>query len=80
MDSWVSEMFLHRQDNYDYFFLNIVTRKETEEYVLSDDEPEPEKKKSKSEEVKQISETKPDVSKPVAKTKQKNIMSFFTRK
>lgn len=78
MDSWVSKMFLNRQGNYDYFSLNIVTRKETEEYVLSDDEPE--KKKSKSEDVKQKAEIKPDVSKPVAKTKQKNIMSFFTRK
>lgn len=57
-----------------------MTRKETEEYFLSDEETEPVEKKSKAEDVQIKPEPKQEVPKPVAKTKQKNIMSFFTRK
>uniref|UniRef100_A0A336M0W1 CSON009763 protein n=1 Tax=Culicoides sonorensis TaxID=179676 RepID=A0A336M0W1_CULSO len=52
----------------------LVTMKEIEEYDLPDEEPEPVEKKPKTETV-----TPPNNSKP-NKTKQQNIMSFFTKK
>ncbi|XP_063705723.1 uncharacterized protein LOC134834857 isoform X2 [Culicoides brevitarsis] len=53
----------------------LVTRKEKEEYFVSDEEDGPAEKKQKSEE-----KPKTEAPKPAAKTKQKNIMSFFTKK